>query len=284
MGMPDPEREGPRRSSLRALSSLTRHDRAYAAGDRHCGHVRLSGRVVEGWTAFGRRHRRAVLALVISPVTAAALLLPIFVASDMVGLYLYRRQFSARNLAILIPAALVGVGIGWAFSAHVSPLFVGFLVGLTGLAFCLNAWFGARFRGSAPKGADVPSGLFWGALTVSPASFRIRARRLTRCMSCRSGWRRWCSPAPPPFCLPSSMPRRSCPTGPVPVRPFRHVAALYPGAGRNPRHRRRQAPDGHDPGSAVLPSDPGDPVLLSIKSSRTIFWFFDRDDHASVIA
>ncbi len=105
------------------------------------------------------------LALVISPVTAAALLLPIFVASDMVGLYLYRRQFSARNLAILIPAALVGVGIGWAFSAHVSPLFVGFLVGLTGLAFCLNAWFGARFRGSAPKGADVPSGLFWGALT-----------------------------------------------------------------------------------------------------------------------
>ena len=42
------------------------------------------------------------LALVISPVTAAALLLPIYVASDMIGLAIYRRSFSGRNIAILI--------------------------------------------------------------------------------------------------------------------------------------------------------------------------------------
>jgi uncharacterized membrane protein YfcA len=105
-----------------------------------------------------------LLALVISPVTAAALLLPIYVASDMVGLYLYRRDFSTRNLVILTPAALLGVVLGWLFSAHLSPLVVGALVGLVGVLFCLNAWYGARYR-KAARGADIPGGIFWGTLT-----------------------------------------------------------------------------------------------------------------------
>lgn len=105
-----------------------------------------------------------LLALVISPVTAAALLLPIFVASDMVGLYIYRRDFSGRNLAILAPAALFGVFLGWLFSAHLSSLVIGALIGLVGVSFCLNVWFGARYRQEA-RPADVPRGLFWGTLT-----------------------------------------------------------------------------------------------------------------------
>lgn len=105
-----------------------------------------------------------LLALVIAPVTAAALLLPIYVASDMVGLYLYRRSYSGRNLAILIPASLLGVLLGWLFSAYLSSLFIGMLVGVVGVLFCLNAWFGGRFRSKARQ-ADIPGGLFWGTLT-----------------------------------------------------------------------------------------------------------------------
>ncbi|PYE37485.1 hypothetical protein C8J35_101759 [Rhizobium sp. PP-F2F-G38] len=105
-----------------------------------------------------------LLALVISPVTAAALLLPIYVASDMVGLYLYRKDFSRRNLVILTPAALFGVFLGWLFSAHLSAVVIGALVGLVGVLFCLNIWFGARYR-KAAREADVPGGLFWGTLT-----------------------------------------------------------------------------------------------------------------------
>src|SRR5688500_16778709 len=55
-----------------------------------------------------------LLALSISPVVAAALLLPIYILSDMFGLYVYRRAFDRRNLAILIPAATLGIAIGWA--------------------------------------------------------------------------------------------------------------------------------------------------------------------------
>src|SRR5699024_10594580 len=54
-----------------------------------------------------------VLALVISPLTAAGLLLPVFVVSDIFGLYAYRKAFDRRVIAIMIPGALAGIAIGW---------------------------------------------------------------------------------------------------------------------------------------------------------------------------
>ena len=105
-----------------------------------------------------------VLALAMPPLRAAALLLPIYVITDMFGLLAYRREFSARNLAILVPAAIVGIGIGWATASIVSESFVTLLVGLIGLAYCLDLWR-KRHLELPPKPADVQRGLFWGAIT-----------------------------------------------------------------------------------------------------------------------
>jgi uncharacterized protein len=104
-----------------------------------------------------------LLATVMSPVTAAALLLPIFVVSDWFGLYAYRREFDRRNLLILIPAAIVGIGVGWLSSSVVSDRMVGLFLGTIGIAFCVNAWR-QRHRKLAPRPADIPRGLFWGAI------------------------------------------------------------------------------------------------------------------------
>jgi uncharacterized protein len=104
-----------------------------------------------------------LLALVVSPVKAAALLLPIFVVSDWFGLYAYRRHFDRRNLLILIPAGIVGIFVGWLSSSLVTDRMVGLIVGVIGLAFCANAWR-TRHQSSPPKPADLPRGLFWGAL------------------------------------------------------------------------------------------------------------------------
>jgi len=104
-----------------------------------------------------------VLALVISPVKAAALLLPIFVVSDLFGLWAYRRNFDQRNLKILIPPALVGIGLGWATASLVSASMVGLLIGILGVAFTANAWC-VRHRPVEPKPADVSRGIFWGTV------------------------------------------------------------------------------------------------------------------------
>ena len=104
-----------------------------------------------------------LMALVMSPVVAAALLLPIYLTTDVVGLWLYRRTYSAPNLRILIPAGLLGVLVGWAFAARVSDTLVGLLVGLVGIWFCLNTWLRHR-RDAPPKPPDLPRGMFWGTL------------------------------------------------------------------------------------------------------------------------
>lgn len=104
-----------------------------------------------------------ILALVIAPTRAAAVLLPIFVVSDLFGLWSYRRDFDRRNLFILIPAGMAGVAIGWATASLVSERWVALAIGVIGFAFCLNNW---RLRNAVmtPRPADVPRGAFWGTI------------------------------------------------------------------------------------------------------------------------
>ena len=105
-----------------------------------------------------------VLALVINPVTAAGLLLPVYVLSDMFGLYAYRHAFDRRVLAILLPGAVVGIGVGWATATVVPEAAVTLLVGLIGVVFALNLLL-RRPVVADPKLPEVAPGLFWGALT-----------------------------------------------------------------------------------------------------------------------
>ncbi|MCB2100282.1 MAG: sulfite exporter TauE/SafE family protein [Rhodobacterales bacterium] len=103
------------------------------------------------------------LSLVMSPVKAATLLLPIYILTDMVGITLYRRVHSRVNLRILIPAGVMGVGVGWATASLFSDAALALLIGLIGIGFCLNAWFGPG-RGREARPAHVGRGLFWGTL------------------------------------------------------------------------------------------------------------------------
>ena len=105
-----------------------------------------------------------LLSLSMSPLTAAALLLPIYILSDMVGVWLYRREYSASNIRILIPAGVLGVLIGWATAAYVSDTMVSLLIGVMGVSFCLYTWLFKRAN-SAATVASTRKGLFWGTLS-----------------------------------------------------------------------------------------------------------------------
>lgn len=106
-----------------------------------------------------------ILALAISPVQAAAITLPILIAQDWVGVYAFRREISARNLAILLPGALVGVALAFAFAASVSEDVVRLAIGLVSVGFVALTL--ARNRGgeAPPVAASVAPGLFWGAVS-----------------------------------------------------------------------------------------------------------------------
>ena len=105
-----------------------------------------------------------VLSQVISPVTAAGLLLPVYVVSDMFGLYAYRGAFDRRVLAIMVPGVTIGVGLGWATASVTPEWLVTAMVGLIGMLFALRLLARAGAEGAARR-AEVTPGLFWGALT-----------------------------------------------------------------------------------------------------------------------
>ena len=104
-----------------------------------------------------------LLTLLISPVEAAALLLPIYVVSDMFGLYVYRRDYDPNNLKLLIPAGILGVFIGYMTSSLVSEAAVTLLIGLIGTVFCINN-FARRNQIVAAKPPNVVAGTFWGTI------------------------------------------------------------------------------------------------------------------------
>ena len=106
-----------------------------------------------------------LMALVMSPVQAAGILLPVYIVSDIGGLIAFRRSFDRRVLATLIPGMLVGVGLGWATARLVNEAQVGLIVGLIGLAFSVNALLRPTLGGGIARGPAPGAGTFWGLLS-----------------------------------------------------------------------------------------------------------------------
>lgn len=105
-----------------------------------------------------------IMAMVMSPIAAAGLLLPVYVLSDMFGLYAYRHSFSAKVLAYMLPGMFVGLGAAWA-TAHIVPEWaVTLLIGVIGVVFALNLLLRKKVE-RAPKPAHLWAGQFWGAVT-----------------------------------------------------------------------------------------------------------------------
>lgn len=76
-----------------------------------------------------------LLALVMDPVAAAGMLLPILMAQDIVSVWAFRKSFDRRTLLLTIPGAMVGIFLGWWFAAAVNADAVRGLVGVIALAF-----------------------------------------------------------------------------------------------------------------------------------------------------
>lgn len=127
-----------------------------------------------------------LVALILPPFEAAALLLPILIVQDAISLWVYRGDWSARNLQIMLPGAVFGIGAAWFLATLVPEAIVRLIVGIIAFSFVLNVWFGRKPAARIPH---APSGIFWARCRVSLRLSPMPAGRPSRSTSCRSNCR-----------------------------------------------------------------------------------------------
>lgn len=105
-----------------------------------------------------------LMALVISPIQAAGIMLPILLVMDMTGLRAYQGQWDKQNLMILLPGAAIGIAVG-ALTAHlVNDDVVRLIVGVIAISFCLHWVFRGRTK-NAIKNPDSKLGVLLGTVS-----------------------------------------------------------------------------------------------------------------------
>ncbi len=108
-----------------------------------------------------------MMALAISPIQAAAILLPILCLMDLFGLHAYRGIWDRRNLALMLPGALAGILVGTLTFRYLSDDGVRLIVGVVALGFVVWNWLGPKLlrRAADPRTEPGPAGLFWAGIS-----------------------------------------------------------------------------------------------------------------------
>lgn len=104
-----------------------------------------------------------LIAMIIPPTQAAAIMLPLLCLMDLVGAWVYRREWSRPNMAVLVPGALVGIAVGALTFRYLDDQTLRLVVGTLAVGFPLDHWLRGRRR-RAPKVQSRRMGVFWGAI------------------------------------------------------------------------------------------------------------------------
>ena len=97
-----------------------------------------------------------LIALVVSPLQATAILLPILCLMDVQALIIYRGRWVWHELRILVPASLLGIGIGTLIFEYMSPAFIRLILGIVSIIFTLNHWFYLTTKGNLERSTYPP--------------------------------------------------------------------------------------------------------------------------------
>ncbi len=106
-----------------------------------------------------------LMALVVPPLQAASIMLPILMAQDFVGVWAFRKDFSGRDLKYLFPAGLAGLALGYFLVRDVANGVIIIIVGLIATVFVI---YQVTRRGPAvsqPKEAALGAATIWGVAT-----------------------------------------------------------------------------------------------------------------------
>lgn len=110
-----------------------------------------------------------LMSLVVGPVQAAAIFLPILIVMDIVALWSWRKFNDPKTLLMILPGGIVGIALGWATSAMVSADALRIVIATATIVFALRyfqqTWL-ARSQGERPPLPHRPVAAgFWGMLS-----------------------------------------------------------------------------------------------------------------------
>jgi len=101
-----------------------------------------------------------LMALAIDPLQAAVILLPVICVMDLHTVKLFRNSFDRPVLKIILPAAVVGIGVGSLLLGSLDAAYLKLLLGVIAISFCLHHWLSFKMQYSAKK--DRLFGCLWG--------------------------------------------------------------------------------------------------------------------------
>jgi uncharacterized protein len=128
--------------------------------------VVLIGLAKGGFTGLGALGTPLMALGLRDPVRAAAILLPILIAQDVVGVTAFRRTWSREILAIMLPGAAVGIGLGYLAAATVSEAAIMAVLGAISILFgAYRLWTERGGRISASSNSPAWVGSLFGVAT-----------------------------------------------------------------------------------------------------------------------
>lgn len=126
--------------------------------------VILVGLAKGGFTGLGALGM-PLMALGIDPIAGAAIMLPILIVQDIVGVAAFRKSWSGTVLATMLPGALLGILLAFLFASAVPRTGVLAALGLIAILFgALRLWAERGGRLGAPSNAPTWVGCLFGAL------------------------------------------------------------------------------------------------------------------------
>ena len=107
-----------------------------------------------------------LLAMVFPPVEAAAILLPMLLVQDAIGVWLFRHSWNGRIVAWMLPGAVAGIAMAALFSAAVPVQALLALLGLISILFGLwQLWIAWHRISAKPLSRHEWPGLLFGMLS-----------------------------------------------------------------------------------------------------------------------
>lgn len=106
-----------------------------------------------------------ILSLVISPLLAIAIILPILMVQDIVSVWAFRKEYSTRTLMLLAPGSALGMIAGYFTAARVSDAMVLILVGVVAVVFVIYSLARKQPVDAVPRPLGWPKATFWSTLS-----------------------------------------------------------------------------------------------------------------------